>query len=528
MNWLVGIFIFASLLSLFLTPLVAEVARRWRILDAPGARKIHQAETPRAGGIAIYVAFMITFLAGLVLQAGAHHLMIMDSRIAAFLCGGALAFALGLWDDVRTLKPTWKLGGQVAAAVIAYAGGLQIAKVALPGSGELNLTWLSLPATVLWFVLIINALNLIDGLDGLAAGIAFFASLVLLIVMELSGRALVAVGLACLAGAALGFLRYNFHPASIFLGDGGSYFLGYCLAALSIMGSVKSEATVAILIPVVALGVPVMDAVWSPIRRFLLGQRMFHPDRDHIHHRLLKLGYTHRRAVLLLYSITILMGLTSLSLVHTRDNRTALILVLVAAGAIIGIRKLGYFDYLRTEKFVGWLGTVSDELGLRRNRRSFLECQVSISQASSLTELRHAVASAAQFLDLDHCELHVAGCTTCGSDACEFGHSSGSGDAVPVCDPRRTLQVSLPLLRHGMTIGCLSVSQQMNRGPANPYLLRRIDQLRGTVAETLYRLYIGHLDGNGRESWVTDSPRDTRSPTAGGNGQPVARVEVPS
>ena len=166
------------------------------------------------------------------------------------------------------------------------------------------LGWLSLPLTVFWFLLVLNALNLIDGLDGLASGITLFVALTLLIVWDSPSNLIVAMALAALAGASLGFLRYNFHPASIFLGDSGSYFLGYNLAALSILGSLKSEAAVAILIPIVALGVPVIDALWSPVRRFILGQRIFTPDRDHIHHRLLKLGYTHRRAVLLLYAIT--------------------------------------------------------------------------------------------------------------------------------------------------------------------------------------------------------------------------------
>ena len=189
-----------------------------------------------------------------------------------------------------------------ASRCISYAGGIQIGVVYLPGVGELALGWLSLPLTVFWFLLILNALNLIDGLDGLAAGITLFVALTLLIVWSSPSNLIVALALAALAGASLGFLRYNFHPASIFLGDSGSYFLGYNLAALSILGSLKSEAAVAILIPIIALGVPVIDALWSPVRRFILGQRIFTPDRDHIHHRLLKLGYTHRRAVLMLYA----------------------------------------------------------------------------------------------------------------------------------------------------------------------------------------------------------------------------------
>ncbi|HVO27012.1 MAG TPA: glycosyltransferase [Candidatus Margulisiibacteriota bacterium] len=497
MTSLVVVFLLALLLSFVLTPAVRRVAHALRILDQPTARKVHQNATPRAGGVAIYLAFTLTFVAALVVNARPLATAGGKARVLAFLAGGTVAFLLGLWDDIRSIRPRYKFIGQIAAAVIAYLGGMQIVKLGSPEVGEFTLQWLALPATVLWFVFIINALNLIDGLDGLAAGITLFASLILLVVLDSSSRFLVAIGFAGLAGTTLGFLRYNFHPASIFLGDSGSYFLGYTLAALSILGSIKSEATVAMLIPIIALGVPVIDALWALIRRFILGQRLFHPDADHIHHRLLKLGYTHRRAVLLLYGITVVMGLVALAMVHARNDRAAIILVLIGAAAFIGIRKLGYLAYIHRERLVGWLGTVSDELGLRRNRRSFLECQVSISQSTGMADLRRTVAAAAQFLELDDCHLTVAGCSGCGNEWCEFRRPGAPDPDTSDSDPHRTLLLSLPLVHHGMTVGCLKVARQMQQGPANPYLMRRIDQLRGTIAETLHRLYGTHFDTNG-------------------------------
>jgi len=497
MTTLIYVFVLALLLSYLLTPVVRRAANALRIVDEPAARKVHKHATPRAGGVAIYLAFMLALVAALMANPTPLANPEGKARAFALLAGGAVAFALGLWDDIRGIRPRYKFAGQIAAALIAYLGGMQIVKLGFPGGDEFALQWLALPATVVWFVFIINALNLIDGLDGLAAGITVFASLILLVVLDSSSRFLVAIGLAALAGAALGFLRYNFHPASIFLGDSGSYFLGYSLAALSILGSIKGEATVAMLIPIIALGVPVIDALWAPIRRFILGQRLFSPDADHIHHRLLKLGYTHRRAVLLLYGITILMGLAALTVVHARNDRAALILLLIGAGAFIGIRKLGYLPYIHRKRLVSWLSTVSDELGLRRNRRSFLECQVSISQSTSMAELRSTVAAAAQFLELDGCHLTVAGCAGCGDDWCDFRRPAAPDPDMSDSDPHRTLLLSLPLLHYGMTVGVLKVLRQMHQGPPNPYLMRRIEQLRGTIAETLHRLYGMHLNTNG-------------------------------
>ena len=160
----------------------------------------------------------------------------------------------------------------------------------------------------------------------------------------------------------------------------------------------------AILIPVVALGVPMIDAAFAPIRRFILGRGPFRPDRDHIHHRLLKLGYTHRRAVLVLYGATLCMGLVALALVYARDDRAALILVLVGATAIVSMRRLGYLEFVKRRRVVGWLGNLSDDLGLRQSRRSFFECQVGIAEARNLEDLWQAIVVAVRFIGIDHCD----------------------------------------------------------------------------------------------------------------------------
>jgi len=486
MTTLLATFVLATGLALLLTPAVARLARRVGIVDRPAQRKVHQRPIPRAGGVAIYLAFMVPFLAAVGVQAEVFGKLTPDLKLFGVLIGGTLAFAIGLWDDVHPVPARLKLLLQTLTVLIAYAAGVRIVLVGVPGWPAVALGWLSVPVTVFWFLLIINSLNLIDGLDGLAAGITLFTALVLLIIWKSAGSFVVAMGLAALAGASLGFLRYNFFPASIFLGDSGSYFLGFNLAAWSILGALKSEVTVAILIPIIALGVPLIDAVWAPIRRFLLGHRLFEPDMDHIHHRLLKLGYTHRRAVLTLYGITIGMGVLALALVHARDDRAGLLLVLVGGGVILGIRRLGYLGYIHRERFLGWLGTVSDELGLRRNRRSFLECQVQISQSKTVEELWDGISSAAQFLDIDYCELQLDRSVET-ADGSSIGFrllKEGRRDRTEL-RPEQALHISLPLVTGGTRLGSFVVTQEVEHGLANPYFLRRIDQLRGTVVETL-------------------------------------------
>jgi len=485
MSSMIAVFAISAALAFAVTPLVARIARRWRVLDKPSPRKIHAEPIPRAGGVALGVAFITALALMIAVHNYALRPLAFDHRIVALFAGGLLALGLGLWDDVRGLAARWKLAAQIAIACLSYAGGIEIGVVYLPGIDHLSLGWLSLPLTVLWFLLIMNAINLIDGLDGLASGITLFVALTLLIVWSTPSNLVVALALAALAGVALGFLAHNFHPASIFLGDSGSYFLGYNLAALSVLGSLKSEAAVAILIPIIALGVPVIDTLWSPVRRFIIGQRIFMPDRDHIHHRLLKLGYTHKRAVLLLYGITILMGVASLTLIHAQDDRAALVLVVVGSGAIFAIRWLGYLPFIHRERVVGWLGTVSDELGLRRSRRSFLECQAMIASAKSIEHLWAGIASAAEFLKLDACELRLEPVLV-GSEPVLFRHRRE--DAVS-SRPLHPMRISLPVLDGEERLGSLSIRHQVSAGLNDRYLLRRVDQLHGSIVEALSRLH---------------------------------------
>jgi UDP-GlcNAc:undecaprenyl-phosphate/decaprenyl-phosphate GlcNAc-1-phosphate transferase len=306
-------------LSLLLTPLAGKVAMKYHVMDLPTERKVHALAIPRTGGAAIYLSFFVSLIFILFYLACFEgiSISILNTKHIAFFLGATIVFSLGLTDDVISIKPRSKLAIQVVAASIAYAGGIRIMVVTLPGLGALTLGWLSLPITIFWFIWVINAINLVDGLDGLAGGIITLSSLLMLVIClndtSLSSIPMIAcIGLACVGGSCLGFLRYNSNPASIFLGDSGSYLLGYLLAALSIMGSSGKQGTVAILIPLIILAIPLMDTLWAPIRRFLRGQGIFQADKDHFHHRLLRMGFSQRQAVLTVYCVTISLGFISL------------------------------------------------------------------------------------------------------------------------------------------------------------------------------------------------------------------------
>jgi UDP-GlcNAc:undecaprenyl-phosphate GlcNAc-1-phosphate transferase len=329
----------AAVASTVLTLAVRRLARQVGWLDAPDARrKRHEVPTPRTGGLAIYVAILVTFgvLAVVPLPAGGPP----TPAIGLIVALGGVMLLVGLYDDIRGMSPRAKLAAQTAIAIVAWAAGFRIlAGWSYTGAG-VTLGVLSMPVTVLWIVAITNAFNLIDGLDGLAAGIALFAMVALSITSLLAGPTDVLLLLAVLAGATAGFLRYNFNPASIFLGDSGSLFLGFALALLSIHASQKSTAALAIAVPIVTLGLPMLDTALVVIRRFVSRQSILRGDRRHIHHVLLERGFSPKSAVVLLYGVAGLLGLGSLLFLNPLGRTAGLALVILAAALVLGVRQL--------------------------------------------------------------------------------------------------------------------------------------------------------------------------------------------
>jgi len=280
MTTLLFLFLIALGFALVLTPAVKWLGVRLGALDVPMERKVHTVPVPRIGGLAVFLAFVATMALTNLYVTNVSALFVFDDRVAFGVGGALVVFGCGLWDDFRRINPGIKLLLQILGASLAFSGDISIGGIFLGGRG-IEFGILSYVVTIFWFLLFINAVNLIDGLDGLASGMVLFTSILMVILSVMAGNYLNGMYFAALGGAVLGFLRYNFNPASIFLGDGGSYFLGYTVAALSIMGSVKSQVGALMLIPLLALGVPMFDTIFAPLRRWVRGREMFHPDRGH-------------------------------------------------------------------------------------------------------------------------------------------------------------------------------------------------------------------------------------------------------
>lgn len=331
--------IIALVLSLAITPAIRIAALRWRLVDLPDHhRKIHSVPIARIGGVAVFLAYLGACFAAAAMSGGA--VTSAFATLKPLVPAAFIVFAAGLVDDITGLKPWHKLAAEVAAGILILPSGISV----LHGTVRATHPVTAAVCTILWVVLCMNALNLIDGLDGLAAGIALLASFTAL------GAALyytnweLAVATAPLIGVLTGFLFFNFHPASIFLGDSGSLLIGFLLGCSGILWSRESPAVPGIAAPAIALAVPLTDTTLAIIRRFLRAQPIFSADRSHIHHRLLARGFSHRNAALALYGASAVACLVALILSVAERRWEPLPIAALACGAVIGIRRLGYAE----------------------------------------------------------------------------------------------------------------------------------------------------------------------------------------
>lgn len=347
------VFVFAFAGSAVLTPLARAIALRVGAYDEPTGRHVHKSPIPRLGGLAVVIGFFVSLgaLYGIGTSSLGNMLFAQPMLVLGLCCGGVAAATLGAMDDLKGVRALHKLTVQIAIAVAAYAFGFRIDAIALPWIGSIDLGLLAIPATVLWFVAVMNAVNLIDGLDGLAGGIAFIACVSNFVVGWMNESLLVILLSAALAGAVLGFLIYNFNPASIFMGDTGSLFLGFVLAATSLLGSsIKSATTVSLLVPILALGVPIMDTLFAMVRRYLERRPIFGADRGHIHHKLLDLGLTHRRAVLVLYGISSVLAVGAVAVALGRNWEVGGALIVVVVVIVGFVRAARLFAGVRSRR----------------------------------------------------------------------------------------------------------------------------------------------------------------------------------
>jgi UDP-GlcNAc:undecaprenyl-phosphate GlcNAc-1-phosphate transferase len=340
-------FVMTAVLSALFTPIVLRLALRIGAVSTPGGRNVNARTIPRLGGIAIAASCACTLLMLLRLDSSVGHILQTAPLKVLGLLGGALiVFVVGALDDTRRVRALYKLYAQLAAATLAYVCGFRIDHVSWFGANQsLSMGVFGFPVTILWIVGVVNAINLIDGLDGLAGGIVFFAGVTNFVVAYLGGDVLLSVVMAVMIGGVLGFLFFNFNPARIFMGDSGSYFLGFLLGTSALSGH-KASTAVSLLVPVLAMGVPIFDTLFTMLRRFLERRPIFSPDRGHIHHRLLDMGLTHRRAVLILYGVSMVFTVAALAVSFGHDWQAAAAIFIASVVAIGLFRATGYFDYL--------------------------------------------------------------------------------------------------------------------------------------------------------------------------------------
>jgi len=325
-------FLLAGGVAWALTPLVRGVAVRSGAIALPNNRSVHTRPVPYLGGVAIYFAFVVAAAYGLGLG---HRL------VAVLAFGGGAILLLGMVDDLRPLSPWVKLAAEAAVAVGTVLYGVRVEWVTNPLGGMFYLDSWALPVTVAWLVVVPNLVNVIDGLDGLAAGISSIVAVTLLFACRQAGQAHTVLMTAALAGSALGFLPHNFNPAKIIMGDAGALFLGYAIAVISVEGPIKSATALALFVPVLALGVPIMDAAFAVWRRFINGRSVVSADRDHLHHRLLGMGLSQRQAVLVMYSVTGFFGVSAVTLTELSPEQAAVLLAAVFTFLYVGIRRSG-------------------------------------------------------------------------------------------------------------------------------------------------------------------------------------------
>jgi UDP-GlcNAc:undecaprenyl-phosphate GlcNAc-1-phosphate transferase len=462
------LFSLSLLLSMGLTWLVRNLAKRRGWVSAPVLdRHVHTEAVPRLGGVPIFATVLvITGLFGrqFIVQ-GAEFPV---SKFAALLGAGGLVFLVGLYDDLRGLKPGSKLAMQVVAALILFANGFRIEKLRFFGAHEFGIV-LSLALTVFWVLLVTNALNLMDGLDGLATGAALFPICALSIVSVAYPNPVALFMAIVLGGALVGFLRFNFCPASIFLGDCGSLLIGFMLSALALESSQK--AVIAMALAGVSLGLPLADTGLAVLRRFLNGRPIFSGDREHIHHKLLQRGLTQTQAALLLYGVSAILGALSLLLLRPSLLSIALVAVVVVAGTTIGLRRLGYheFDELRriARRTVDQKAVIINDLAFHsaidqlRNADTFARVCIVMQQAFEGNDfdgfefIAEPYCSGLQFTDLGRFMRSQTG-----QLRFEWQRSNGQPLAL---GPVWSLQLELPIENH-RTRGWLRIYRGQTRG----------------------------------------------------------------
>jgi UDP-GlcNAc:undecaprenyl-phosphate GlcNAc-1-phosphate transferase len=477
-------FLCALVVGAALTLVVRNRALHYGWLDrASSSRKIHRQPIPRLGGVAIVGGFFAPLAALLLVDSSVGLTFRENPRtVWGLFLGGLLIALLGLYDDFKGAGARKKFTVQIAVALALYAFGFRVENIANPFGHTVQLGMLSLPFTCFWVVGVINAMNLIDGLDGLAGGVAFFVVLTNFTLGFVRGDTLMCLFMASLAGAILGFLIFNFNPASIFMGDTGSMFLGFVLATTSIQTSQKSGTAVAMLVPIIALGLPIMDTLLAVARRTAFGRPVFAADKEHIHHRLMsRLRLTHRRAVLFLYGLCCLFALTALGLAYANSAQSAMLLSAVGITVTVLMRKLGYLSLQNAG-----VATVARRKNVQL-RALVREITHSLFQAQTTQAIWEAVQPLADAMEVTRLELRFE------RPSLEV-NATGEGIAYEV---RRAAGAGLPLeLSHAIEtahgkLGSLSLTWRDGRSEIDRDEELALDVIADAIARAAEPLLLG-------------------------------------
>jgi UDP-GlcNAc:undecaprenyl-phosphate/decaprenyl-phosphate GlcNAc-1-phosphate transferase len=406
-------FVTATATAAALTPIVRHLARRWGLLDhALSSRKVHGKPIPRLGGVAIVCAFFAPLAALYFVDSEVGRRFWSDPlRAGGLFAGGAVIALLGVLDDLRGSGARIKFVVQFAVAALMYWVGFRIDFIANPFGGVIELGMFALPFTMLWIAGVINAMNLIDGLDGLAGGVAFIAVATTFAVAAFRVEPVMLLFTGTLAGAVLGFLFYNFNPATIFMGDTGSMFLGFVLATTAIQTNQKSSTAVALVVPIIALGIPIADTLLAMARRAVRGAPLFSADRGHIHHRLLAMGLSQRQAVIVLYAACALLGGLALAMNFAKSSGAAWYLVALCAVAVAALWRLGYFRWSSARGLIEERKRNAEMRGAVKRLGTLLRTAQTEDEVLSALPLGAAAvgASRASLHDLDRAEAAMQG-----------------------------------------------------------------------------------------------------------------------
>jgi len=475
----------STTLSYALTLWLARAAavRGWarRTGDSPTGEGI-----PRLGGITIFVTPLCAI--GLLLLWNNEVAARMSQHVArgaGLLLAASAVFALGLYDDLRGARPWQKLLVQSMAGLGLYLAGFRVELLTNPFThGSIELGWFSLPATLLWLVAISNAFNLIDGLDGLAAGVGVFSALALFLLAMLVGDSFVAAISVALAGSLAGFLPHNFSPARIYLGDSGSLTAGLVLAALAVAGAQKGSVLITVAIPLMIFGLPLLDASVTTLRRLLSGHPIFTRDEEHLHHRLVKIGLTPRGAMLVLHGVAGLFAFGSMVLLNYRNTSAPLIALVCGISAWLLVSRMQYPEFSELDSHVR-LALKSQHLTLR-NQILLRRAASEIRSAPSVEDLWRRMTEILAAFDFDRAEMEW---TSNGDGPRSLSWSAASSEDSVLRPFDQFWEMTVPFAQHAEITGRMRLARSLDRGPLLFRVSSLLEFLSQSIAERLRQLH---------------------------------------